>query len=61
MSKDLVFLDTILLQQDLRVRLPKSLIVNIEGKPGKTHLNVYFDAISKNIILKCVESETDDE
>lgn len=52
METELVFLDTVLLQQDLRVRLPKSIIVNIEGKPGQTRLNVYFDAITKNIVLK---------
>lgn len=48
----MVFLDTVLLQQDMRVRLPKALVVNIDGKPGQTHLDVYFDAITKNIILK---------
>lgn len=52
MDTDLVFLDTVLLQQDMRVRLPKSLIVNIDGKPGQTHLDVYFDAITKNIVIK---------
>lgn len=52
MDRELVFLDTVLLQQDMRVRLPKALVVNIDGKPGQTHLDVYFDAISKNIVLK---------
>ena len=52
MDRELVFLDTVLLQQDMRVRLPKALVVNIDGKPGQTHLDVYFDAITKNIILK---------
>lgn len=52
MDTDLVFLDTVLLQQDMRVRLPKSLIVNIDGKPGQTHLNVYFDAINRHIVIK---------
>lgn len=52
MDTELVFLDTVLLQQDMRVRLPKALVVNIDGKPGQTHLDVYFDAITKNIVLK---------
>lgn len=52
MDTDLVFLDTVLLQRDMRVRLPKSLIVNIDGKPGQAHLDVYFDAITKNIVIK---------
>lgn len=52
MERDLVFLDTILLQQDMRVRLPKAVIVNISGEPGKTRLEVYFDALTKEIVLK---------
>ena len=34
MEKNLVFLDTVLLQQDMRIRLPKSILVNVEGKAG---------------------------
>ena len=52
MDKKLVFLDSVLLQQDMRIRLPKSLLVNIDGKAGETRLDVYFDAIKKEIILK---------
>ena len=52
MDRELVFLDKVLIQQYMRVRLPKSLVVNIDGKPGQTHLDVYFDAITKNIVLK---------
>lgn len=52
MEKNLVFLDSVLLQQDMRVRLPKSLLVNIDGKAGKTKLEIYFDANTKEIILR---------
>lgn len=52
MDKKLVFLDSVLLQQDMRIRLPKSLLVNIEGKAGKTRLDVYFDVDTKEIILR---------
>ena len=44
MNDDLVFLDSVLLQQDMRIRLPKSLLVNINGVPGKTRLEIYFNA-----------------
>ncbi len=57
MDKDLVFLDTVLLQQDMRVRLPKSLLINIDGEPGKTYLEVYFNALTKEIVLKCKKEE----
>ena len=49
MEKNLVFLDTVLLQQDMRIRLPKSILVNVEGKAGKTKLEIYFDANTKEI------------
>lgn len=52
MDKKLVFLDSVLLQQDMRIRLPKSLLVNIEGKAGETRLDVYFDAVTKEVILR---------
>ena len=32
MDKKLVFLDSVLLQQDMRIRLPKSVLVNIDGR-----------------------------
>ena len=52
MDKKLVFLDSVLLQQDMRIRLPNSVLVNIDGKAGETRLDVYFDAITKEIILR---------
>ena len=61
MDRELVFLDTVLLQQDMRVRLPKALVVNIDGKPGQTHLDVYFDAITKNIVLKNGDMQGNDQ
>lgn len=59
MDKDLVFLDTILLQQDMRVRLPKSVLMNIDGEPGKTRFEVYFNAITKEIVLKSKKTGND--
>lgn len=61
MDKELVFLDNVLLQQDMRIRLPKALVVNIGGKPGQTYLDVYFDAITKNIVLKTKELPGNDK
>lgn len=52
MNDDLVFLDSVLLQQDMRIRLPKSLLVNINGVPGKTRLEIYFNATTKDIIIR---------
>ena len=61
MEKKLVFLDSVLLQQDMRIRLPKSVLVNIDGKAGETRLDVYFDAITKEIILRNSDNQNNKE
>ena len=64
MNDDLVFLDSVLLQQDMRIRLPKSLLVNINGVPGTTRLEIYFNATTKDIIIRdpsLHESQKDNE
>ena len=61
MDKKLVFLDSVLLQQDMRIRLPKSVLVNIDGKAGETRLAVYFDAITKEIILRNSDNQNNKE
>ena len=61
MHKKLVFLDSVLLQQDMRIRLPKSVLVNIDGKAGETRLDVYFDAITKEIILRNSDNQNNKE
>ena len=61
MDKKLVFLDSVLLQQDMRIRLPKSVQVNIDGKAGETRLDVYFDAITKEIILRNSDNQNNKE
>ena len=61
MDKKLVFLDPVLLQQDMRIRLPKSVLVNIDGKAGETRLDVYFDAITKEIILRNSDNQNNKE
>lgn len=60
MDSNLVFFDTVLLQQDLRVRLPKPLVKNLDADPGKAHLAVYFNAVTKEIVLK-VENSNQEE
>ena len=61
MDKKLLFLDSVLLQQDMRIRLPKSVLVNIDGKAGETRLDVYFDAITKEIILRNSDNQNNKE
>ena len=36
MNKNCIYLDTYVLQQDMRVRLPKSILSNLNVEKGKT-------------------------
>ena len=42
MDETLIYLDTYILQQDMRVRLPKSIISNMGAEKGKTKFDIYF-------------------
>ncbi len=52
MDTEVIYLDTYVLQQDMRIRLPKSILANLSIKRGSSKFDIYFDAKSKNLILK---------
>ena len=52
-----IYLDDYILQKDMRVRLPKELIKNLQIYPGKTYFEIYFDPIQKEIILAVKNSD----
>lgn len=47
--------DTYVLQQDMRVRMPKSILSNLNVEKGETKFDVYLDREEKSIILKIHE------
>ena len=47
-----IYLDTYLLQQDMRVRLPKSVITNLVAEKGKTKFDIYLDSKEHCLIFK---------
>lgn len=52
MDKNITYLDTYILQQDMRIRLPKSIITNLGAEKGITKFDIYLDAKNNSIILK---------
>lgn len=50
MENDLIYLDTYLLQQDMRIRLPKAILTNLSVEKGKTKFEIYLD--KKNVELR---------
>jgi len=57
MEKDKVLLDTYPLQKDLRIRLPKQVLSNLQVSVG-TMFNIYINPTTNEIILK-VASENE--
>ncbi len=51
MKNDLIYLDSYTLQQDLRIRLPKSVLANMNVEKGKTKLDIYFDKDNHALVL----------
>lgn len=56
-DKNLIYLDTYVLQQDMRVRMPKSILENMNLKKGKSKLKIYYDNINQQLVLKATENK----
>lgn len=51
MKNDLIYLDSYTLQQDMRIRLPKSVLANMNVEKGKTKLDIFFDKENNALVL----------
>lgn len=60
MNADEIYLDTYLLQQDMRVWLPKSVLSNLGAEKGKTKFDIYFDSKNHSLVLKIHGEEKSD-
>jgi len=52
LKENLIYLDTYVLQQDMRIRLPKSILENLKAEKGITRFAVYLDKEDNSLILK---------
>lgn len=57
MNDALIYLDTYVLQQDMRVRMPKTILANLDLEKGVSRFDIYLDLINNSIVLKLCESE----
>lgn len=46
-----IYLDDYVLQKDMRIRIPKEIVRNLNVKPGESFFEIYFNPSSKEIIL----------
>lgn len=54
-EENLIYLDTYILQQDMRIRLPKQILENMEVIKGKTKFSIYLDKEKNRLIFKVVK------
>lgn len=59
--KSKIYLDTYILQQDMRIRLPKSVLSNLNVIKGSTKFDIYYDSEDETIVLKPREGMPDEE
>ena len=57
---DPIYLDTYVLQQDMRIRLPKSIINNMNVTKGVTHFSIYLDTTNDSLILKKADNREEE-
>ena len=50
-----ILLDTYVLQQDMRIRLPKQILNNLNVVKGKTMFDIFLNTDSNEIILRISE------
>lgn len=59
MKDSYIYLDTYVLQKDMRIRMPKSILSNMDAEKGKTKFNIYFDPATKMLLLEINEEAKD--
>lgn len=52
MDNSLMYLDTYVIQQDMRIRLPKSILANLNVEKGISKFDIYLDPIKKELVFK---------
>ena len=51
MEANMIYLDTYVLQKDMRVRLPKAVVENLKLKKGESKFDIYYDGPNQRIVL----------
>ena len=52
MSNELVYLETYVLQKDMRIRMPKSILTNLSAEKGITRFEIYYDKLNDCLVLR---------
>ncbi len=57
MNDELIYLDSYVVQKDMRIRLPKSILTNMNVEKGKSMLDIYFDKNQNALVLKLSDNQ----
>lgn len=60
MDSSIIYLDTYVLQQDMRIRMPKAILANLGAEKGVSKFDIYLDTKNKELILK-ISQKTEDK
>lgn len=52
MENTLMYLDTYVIQKDMRIRLPKSVLMNLNVQRGISKFDIYLDPNKNELVLK---------
>ena len=52
---EMIYLDTYVLQHDMRVRLPKAILTNMDVEKGKTQFDIYLDSKNNSLVFRIHE------
>ncbi|EIK82638.1 sucrose-6-phosphate hydrolase [Gardnerella sp. KA00603] len=61
MNKKPIYLDTYTLQQDMRIRLPKSILNNLSVEKGVTKFSIFLDQDKKELILRIADNNEEEK
>ena len=57
MDNKYIFLDSYVLQRDMRIRLPKAILSNMNVTKGETMFDIFLDPKENTLILRVQEQE----
>ena len=61
MSDNLIYLDTYVLPQDMRIRMPKNILTNLNAEKGKTYFSIFFNKDDNTLVLKVKDDNQNKE
>lgn len=57
MNEELIYLDSYVIQKDMRIRLPKSILTNMNVEKGKSMLDFYYDKKQNALVLRLSDNQ----